>query len=255
MRRFVRKTLKATAAGMALAAVAIPTARSEITLTDAQGHKATVEVTEASSDTVSILLQGRKSSVKIANLSEASRAEVVAYAKSKNVYRSCPPLIVQVKVAKQQRNADGSWYQKNVKVNSSVIVEGVNKLIGLPALEATIVIVTQDTRQKYVKHVEKLTVEMVDTIPIPIANVGTRRELDFKTVELTLDSARDATNLGGREYKYFVFGLRDTETKQFLDFQTNCPPLQAYITAHPEARETLLSARRNASFSTDFSER
>lgn len=230
----------------------VPVALAEISLTDRQGRQATVEILEATPENLSLRLQGKKTSVAMADLAEKSQAEVIAYAKEKGIYRTCPPLNVQVKIARQQRNSDTTWYQKNVRITASAVIEGVNKLAAIPAIEATVLLVTQDTRQKYVKREEKLTVHLTDRIAIPAANSGERREFAFQTLELTMDSARDTSNLGGNEYKYFVFGLRDAETGQFLDFQTNCPSLQTYVASHPEARATVLSARKNASFSTDF---
>lgn len=239
-----------TATGILL--VAAWSAAAEISLTDLQGRKASVEILEATPDKLSILMQGRKASVALASLTAESRTAALEYAKSKGVYRTCPPLVVQVKVARQQRNSENAWYKKDVRITPSVIVDGVNKLTGIPPLEACILIVTQDTRQKYAKRKEKLRVHLVDKITIPAAPTGSRREFDFRALELTMDSARDASNLGGDEYKYFVFGLREVGSGQLVDFQTNCPSLQTYVAAHPEARDTVLSARVDAAFSEDF---
>jgi hypothetical protein len=49
-------------------------------------------------------------SIKLKQLTEASRAEVVAYAKSKGVYAPVPPLRVQAQVATQQRPLGNSSY-------------------------------------------------------------------------------------------------------------------------------------------------
>ena len=62
------------------------------------------------------------------------------------------------------------------------------------------------------------------------------------------------TNVGDDEYKYFIFGLRDAETKQILDFQTNFLPLQRYVAEPPEACDGLLGVHLKGFFSTDFTE-
>jgi len=239
---------------MILLAGCIGLVRAEITLTDIHGQKATIEVTAATPSQVSFVMQGRKGAIKFSELSEDSQAAVVAYAKSKNLYRAFPPLIVQVKVALQRRNSETTYYETNAKLTSAVVIEGKDKFELVPAAEATIVLITQDTYEKYVKHVEKLKVWATDTVSIPAGAAG-RREFPFATAELVYDLARDTTNVGGNEYKYYIFGLRDPESKQLIDFQSNCPPVTRYAELHPEARDTLLSLRKDASFSSAFPER
>jgi len=236
-------------------AAGVATDRAEITLTDVRGQKASVEVTEATPSQLSFVMQGRKGAIKLSELSADSQAAALAYAKSKNVYRNFPPLAVQVKVALKRRNSKESYYETNAKLESSVVVEGAAKLVPIPAAEACIVLITQDTRQKYVKHVEKLKVWATDTVSIPAAASGNRREFPFATVDLVYDLARDTTNAGGNEYKYYIFGLRDPESKQLLDFQSNCPSVMNYVARHPEARDALLSLRRDALFASEFPER
>jgi hypothetical protein len=228
---------------------------AEITLTDVRGQKATIEVTEATPSQVSFVMQGRKGAIKTAELSAESQAAVEAYAKAKKVYRAFPALAVQVKIALKRRNSEKSSYETNAKLESSVVVEGVAKLVPIPAAEASIVLITQDTREKYVKHVEKLKVWATDTVQIPAAASGERREIPFATAELVYDLARDTTNAGGNEYKYYIFGLRDPESKQLIDFQSNCPAVQHYAETHPEARDQLLSLSKNAPFAAEFPER
>jgi len=227
---------------------------AEITLTDIRGQKATIEVTAATPSQVSFVMQGRKGTIKLSELSEDSQAAAVAYAKSKNVYNAFPPLTVQVKVALQRRNSETSYYETNAKLTSAVVIEGKDKLGLVPAAEATMVLITQDTHEKYVRHVEKLKVWATDTVSIPVGS-GERREFPFATAELVYDLARDTTNAGGNEYKYYIFGLRDPESKRVINFQSNCPSVMHYAELHPEARDMLLSLRQGAPFSSDFPER
>jgi hypothetical protein len=161
---------------------------------------------------------------------------------------------VRVNVAYHRKNNERIWYKKDVTLEGSIIVEGLHKLAPLPAAEATLALIAQDTRQKYVKHVEKLAVCGTDTVAVLAATSGAKREFTFKTVALTLDTARDASNMGGKEYKYFVSGLRDPATQEIVDFQTNCPQLGSYIADHPEVREQFLAPKLNSPFSvpSDF---
>jgi hypothetical protein len=228
------------------------TGHAEITLTDLQNHKATVEIVEASPTEISFTMQGRKGSLKMEQLSEESRTAAIEYAKSKKIFRTFPALTIQVKIAYLRRNSAETWYEKNVKLNSSVVIEGVKKIGAIPAAEASLVLITHDTKEKYVKHVEKMKIFAAETISIPDGATGDRREFSFQTVEMTFDSARDPTNVGGDEYKYFIFGLRDPVTKQLIEFQTNSAKVQNYVAKHPEARETLLAARKGAPFAEDF---
>ncbi len=226
---------------------------AEITLSDKSGRKATLEVTEVTCEAVDFTIAGRKGSIKIRELSDVSREEVITYAKAKNIYRAFPELVVQVKVVNQRRNDADTWYRRNVKLVSSMVIEGLAKLLPIPGAEATIVLITQDTRAKYVKHIEKLKVYATDTVSVPAAPSGDRREFFFKIVELSHDAARDPTNVGGDEYKYYIFGLRDAETKQLIDFQTNSPALERLAAEHPEVRDRLLGSREKADFPPDFS--
>ncbi len=232
-------------------AAILATGRAEIALTDLQNHKATVEITEATPTEISFLMQGRKGSILMTQLTEESRAAAIDYAKSKNIYRTFPAIRVQVKVAYQRRNTEGSSYRKDMKLNPSVVIEGVRKMDAIPAAEASLVIITHDTREKYVNHVEKMKIYATETIPIP-AGTADRREFAFQAVSTNFDSARDYTNVGGNEYKYFIFGLRDPATKQFVDFQSNSPQVMSYVVRHPEARETFLAAAEGAPFSDDL---
>ncbi len=238
--------------GIILGLAILATSHAEITLTDLQNQKATVEVTEATPTEISFITQGRKGSIPMAQLTEESRAAAVEYARSKNVYRTFPDIRVQVKVAYQRRNTEGSSYRKDMKLNPSVVIEGIRKMIALPEAEATLVLITHDTREKYVKHVEKMKIYATETISIPATGTGDRREFDFTPVGTTFDSARDFTNVGGSEYKYFIFGLLDPATKQIIDFESNSPQVMNYVAKHPEARQTFLLARKGAPFSEDF---
>lgn len=224
-------------------------ARGEIELTDSLGRKATVEVIFATPDEIRFEANGRKGAIKFRDLSETSREAVLEYAKEKGVLSRFPKLDVQIKVVNQRRNHDSVWYKKTSRLSSSVVITGVNQMTTIPAAEAAIVILTQDTKEKYVKNKEVLKVALVDRIQIPAAGTGQRRELSFESIDLTFDSARDSTNVGGQEYKYYIFGLIDPETRQFLHFETNDPRIQKRVEADPALRENLLAQKKGAPFS------
>ena len=233
-------------------AAALVAGRAEITLTDVKQQKAAVEILSASPSEISFVVRGQKGVIPTSQLTEESRIAALDYAKAKGVYRAFPPFTVQVKIAYQRRNSDAAWYKKNVKLNSSIVIAGEKKMAGLPAAEATLLIITHDTKAKYVDHVEKMKVMAAETISVPEAAAGDRREFTFQPVSLTFDTARDSTNVGGDEYKYFIFGLRDPATKQLVDFQSNAPKVMSHVAKHPEARDALLAATKGSAFKEDF---
>lgn len=226
-------------------------ARGEIELIDSLGRKATVEVLAATPEEIRFEANGRKGAIKFRDLSEISREAVLEYAKERGVLSRFPRLDVQVKVVNQRRNHDSVWYKKTSRLSSSVVITGTNQMTTIPAAEAAIVILTQDTEKKYVNNKEVLTVALVDRIQIPAAGSGQRREFSFESVDLTFDSARDNTNVGGQEYKYYIFGLIDPETQQFLHFETNDPRIQKRVQADPAVRGDLLAQKKGAPFSSN----
>jgi hypothetical protein len=233
-----------------ISASTISIASGDITLTDLNGRQAKVEVVEATSSKITFTVAGRKGAMPLDQLAPASRTAAIDYAKANNVYRSFPPFSMQVKVGYKRRNDDDTWYKKKVWVTPSFSIEGASKLSGLPAAEASIILVTRDTREKYVNHVEKLTVAEVQTIPIPATGSGDRREFTFQTLALSLDTAQDSSNAGGDEYKYYVFGLRDAETHQLIAFETDCSQLATNVAKAPEMREKMLALHLGDAFSS-----
>jgi hypothetical protein len=163
-----------------------------------------------------------------------------------------PALMVQVTVGTQQRPEKGSFYRKTMTVSPKVTIDGPSRMLPIPAMEATMVIVTMDTRAKYVGNDESYKVHSTETIPIPAAQTGDRRPFSFMESSMTYDSYRDNSNAGGEVYKYYVFGLRDPATKTLVDFKTNNPPLATFIKAHPEKRDELLGLSKGAKFPAVF---
>ena len=70
-------------------------------------------------------------------------------------------------------------------------------------------------------------------------------------IKTEFDSWRDASNVGGSVYKYQVMAVR-ADTKEFLHFETNCPPLQKHIEKNPTHRDKVLSLQKGAKFPVTF---
>ena len=156
-----------------------------------------------------------------------------------------PPVRSQVSVGTQQRRL-GDSYQKSMEITPKVIIEGSQRMNRIPPAEATMIIAAMDTRAKYTLKQEVYQVLSAETLPVPEAKNGDRRTFSFAPSSVTFDSYRDTTNIGGLVYKYYVYGLRDPETKKIIDFQTNYPQLAAAVKAKPELRDEVLSLTRGA---------
>ncbi|HEX8310964.1 MAG TPA: hypothetical protein VF614_06590 [Chthoniobacteraceae bacterium] len=231
--------------------VALDTA-SAITVTDQAGKSVSGEVVRIVADNVVFQAGGQRIPLKLSQLTEESRRELVEAAKVKGVFSPFPPLRVQALVGTQQRRVDTSSYTKQMEISPRVIVEGAGRMDPIPAAEATMLIITMDTRAKYVGRKELLKVHTSETVPVPPAANGERRQIDLAQSSVTYDSWRDKTNVGGAVYKYFIFGLRDPETKMLIDFQTNSSEVAAICKAAPEKREEYLKLATGATFSPDL---
>jgi hypothetical protein len=163
-----------------------------------------------------------------------------------------PALNVQLTVGTQQRAEKGSFYRKTMTISPKMTIEGPGRMVPIPAAEAILLIITMDTKAKYKDNNEVFNVLATETLPVPAAPAGDRRSFTFGESSVTYDSYRDNSNVGGDVYKYYVFGLRDPETKAILDFKTNNPPLLTFVKAHPEKREEFLNFAKGAKFPSIF---
>jgi hypothetical protein len=163
-----------------------------------------------------------------------------------------PALNVQVAVGTQQRAEKGSFYRKTMTIGPKMTIDGVARMVPIPAAEATMLIITMDTRAKYKDNTEVYKVLTAETIPIPEARTGDRRTFAFVESSVTYDAYRDNSNVGGDVYKYYVFALRDPATKAILDFKTNNPPLLTFLKAHPEKRADFLNYAAGSKFPSTF---
>lgn len=162
-----------------------------------------------------------------------------------------PSLKVQPKVATKRDQQANSSYMQTMTISPEVVIEGASTQ-PLPALEATMLIVTMDTGAKYTQRLEKYDVHATETITIPAVDKGARRTIEFKDSRTSFDAWRDKTNVGGAVYKYFVFGLRDPASKMILHFETNNPQLDRMVKLKPEKREEILKMPKGSEFPKDF---
>ena len=227
-------------------------ASSAITVTDQAGKSISGDVVRIVADNVVFQVGGQRIPLKLSQLTEDSRRELIEAAKVKGVFSPFPPLRVQALVGTQQRRVTTSSYTKAMEISPRIIIEGAARLDPIPAAEATMLIITMDTRAKYVARREVLKVHTSETVQIPAGPNGERRQIDLAQSSVTYDSWRDKTNVGGAVYKYFIFGLRDPETKMLIDFQTNSPEVAAICKAAPEKREDYLKLATGATFSPDL---
>lgn len=159
-----------------------------------------------------------------------------------------PPLNVQVAVGTTQRPQRGSFYGKTMDIQAKLTIDCPSRMLAIPELEATVVIITMDTRAKYTSRREVYKVHSTETITIPAVPVGDRRTFSFAESSVSFDAYRDSTNIGGEVYKYYVFGLREKSSGTLLDFKTNNVPAMTFCKAHPEKRDELLTLRKGADF-------
>jgi hypothetical protein len=163
-----------------------------------------------------------------------------------------PGLNVQVTVGTQQRPQRNSSYMKTMTISPKITIDGTSRLTPIPEMEATMLIITMDTRAKYTAKDEVFNVLTAETIKIPAAASGERRSLAFTESTVSFDSYRDNSNIGGAVYKYYVFVLRDPATKALLDFKSNYLALMTYVKTNPEKREEFLGLKKGSKLPTDF---
>lgn len=162
-----------------------------------------------------------------------------------------PQLKVQPMVPTKRDQEKKSYYRQTMTINPQVVIESA---ITQPvaAAQATMLTITMDTREKYVNRKEKYNILSSETLPVPAADKGTKRIVEFKPSSVSFDAYRDNSNVGGAVYKWFIFALRDEATKQILHFETNCATLTKHLAAHPDQREKYLSLAVGGEFTEEY---
>lgn len=165
---------------------------------------------------------------------------------------SFPSTRVQVTVGTQERNKNTDFYHKTMHIQPRFTFEGASSMLPLPAAEAQMMIVTFDTRAKYVENRDSFKVLSNETLPVPAVPNGARRSFAFADSTVTYDGYRDNSNAGGEIYKYYVFALRDASSKEIIDFETNCLSLANFCKTTPQKRNEILGLAKGAKFPTTF---
>jgi hypothetical protein len=117
---------------------------------------------------------------------------------------------------------------------------------------ATMIIITMDTKAKYVERREVFKIHATETLSVPGVDRGGKREFEFKPSKVSYDAYRDSSNVGGAIYKWFIFGFRDEATRQILHFETNNTQLGKHLFAHPDQRDKYLGLPLGSEFSENF---
>lgn len=162
-----------------------------------------------------------------------------------------PAVRVQIVIGTQQQRVGGG-YTKKMEINPKVTIEGASRLVPLPAFDATLLVITMNTKAKYVGNTEAFNVLTAEKVPLAAAANGNLRPITFEGSSVTYDSYRDASNEGGQVYKYYVFGLVEPETHAIVDFQTNDQGCATFCKTHPEKRDELLGLKKGAKFPAEF---
>ena len=163
-----------------------------------------------------------------------------------------PPLRVQALVGTREHATGHTGYHKEMQITPKLIVEGTSTMAPIPAAEATMVVISMDTRAKYVEHKEICKVMSVETLQLPAVGMGGRREFNFAETSLKFDGDRDTSNVGGEVYKTFICGIRDPTTRSLIYFYSPDFQLANYCKAHPEKRDEFLSMSKGSNFPNDL---
>ena len=163
-----------------------------------------------------------------------------------------PSTRVQVQIGTVEKAKGSDFYHKTQHIQPRFSFEGASSMMPIPAAEAQMIIISYDTRAKFVENRDSYKVLSTETIPVPAIPNGAKRLLSFAPSDVTFDGYRDSSNVGGEAYKYYIFALRDVESKTIIDFETNCLPLANLVKTTPAKRDELLALAKGAKFPTAF---
>jgi hypothetical protein len=163
-----------------------------------------------------------------------------------------PSTRVQVQIGTQEKAKGNDYFRKTQHIQPRFSFEGSSSMQPLPAAEAEMIIITYDTKAKFVENRDSFKVLSTETIPVPAISNGAKRLLSFAPSDVTFDGYRDSSNIGGQAYKFYIFALRDTETKSIVDFETNCLALANLCKTDPNKRTEMLGLAKGAKFPSEF---
>jgi hypothetical protein len=188
--------------------------------------------------------------IALVSLSLNSSGQQPGNATKAELSKKYPGLRIQAKVGKRNNPVPGSSYLMTMIMTPEILIESAHTQ-PMTAASATFLLVTMETESKYRRGEEELIVATSETKEIPAVAKGSRRSIEFKPLSSRYDSDRDATNVGGQEYKYYIMAVF-SDDKQFLHFETNCPELSKHLQAHPDLRVKFLGMRPGETFRTNF---
>jgi hypothetical protein len=227
-------------------------ALAETSVITKQGQTIPVEVLSVAGQIATVTRNNVKTTFRLDQLTDASQTYVITVAKTKNAYSPFPPLRAQVTVGTKSRPNERTYYKKDMEIDPQVKLSAVSALDPVPEIEAIMLIITQDTRAKFAQHIDRFVIQSTETVKVPAAKDGKMRDIDFAKCMVSFDAWRDATNVGGFTYKYYLFALRDPETKKIIDFQTNHPQLPAFVATHPDKKDELINLAEGKVFPAEF---
>jgi len=163
-----------------------------------------------------------------------------------------PSTRVQVQIGNQEKAKGKDFFRKTQHIQPRFSLEGASSMQPIPAAEAQMIIITYDTKAKFVDNRDSFKVLSTETIPVPAAPNGAKRLLSFTPSDVTFDGYRDSSNIGGEAYKFYIFALRDSETKSIVDFETNSLPLANLCKSDPAKRTEILGLAKGAKFPTEY---
>jgi hypothetical protein len=175
---------------------------------------------------------------------QPSKEEQLAIAKK------YPGLRVQASVGTRTKPVPGSSYMKTMTISPAVVIESAQTQ-PMAAASITCLLITMNTRDKYVRSEQTCRIATSETIGVPAVLKGTRRKFEFAPLQTRFDSDRDKSNVGGEVYKYFLLAVL-SEDQKFLYLETSCPGLDKYLQTHPEERAKYLGLKPGSSFSSNF---
>jgi len=166
------------------------------------------------------------------------------------IAKKYPGLHVQASVGTRTKPVPGSSYMKTMTIAPNVVIESAQTQ-PMAAASITCLLITMDTREKYVRGEQTCKIATTETIGVPAVIKGSRRKFEFAPLQTRFDSDRDKSNVGGDVYKYFLLAVL-SEDQKFLYLETSCPGLDKYLKAHPEERAKYVGLKPGATFSSNF---
>jgi len=227
-------------------------ALGQIELTDASGNKAMVEVRKVTAKDATVLANGRVMTVPLSSLDPASVISLKKHADERGLLEVFPPVRINAMAGTSKRQGAGASYTKDQTIKPFFSIEGQNISLPIPAAQATMLVVVQDTYAKEVQRQNTYKVQSIETMLIPAVAAGTKRTFDFRESTVTFDADHDTSNVGGFIYKWYIFVLKDKEHDAVVEIQTNNARLKSAMATDASIAVDLMKLKEGSSFPTKF---